>query len=136
MATLLEQIQGIVGDVLPGMLSRSAVTIHVYAEGTFTPGSGSAPTYTSYSAPNAGFVDTEGVSLRFPGALLATERAVLIYVTQLPVGCRTQDAETGLWSSTLKADDEITISGSRSKLVRQIAEDPAQATQTWAVVDT
>lgn len=132
MATVLESIQGIIGKVLPPLMSLSSATIHVYTAGDLN----TPETFTDYVVPNLGFVDSDQIDLRQVGALEPNERAVLIYVAQLPPALVTADAATGLLSSTLKPDDEITIGGSRAKLVRRASQDPAQATQIWAVVDS
>ena len=132
MTTLLEGIQGIIGNALPPIMSMSTATIHVYTAGSLT----AAPTYVDHVVTNVGFVDSEAISLRQSGALLPTERAILFYVPRLPAALTTTDAATGLISSSLKVDDEVTMAGSRAKLVRQVAEDPAQATQIWAAVDS
>lgn len=131
MPTLLEGIQGIVGGVLPALMSLTNATIHVFTEATLN----TPPTYADHVVSNVGFVDQEAIELRQIGALQPTERAILIYVSKLPVALRTTDTATGLLSSTLKINDEITMSGARAKLLRQVSEDPAQATQSWAVVD-
>ncbi len=136
MATILESLQGIIGAALPPLMSRTSATIFVRGADSFTPGSGVVPSYTEHAVKNVGFVDREAISLRQIGALQPTERAVLIYVAKLPSALVTKDTATGLLSSTLKIDDEITISGQRSKLVREVSQDPAQAVQTWAVVDS
>lgn len=121
---MLPVIRSVVSSVLPGLFNVPA-TLHVYAEGTLTTPS----TYTSHVLDRACFVDSKRVDLRQGGLLEADQQAVLFYTDQLPAGV------------VLKADDEVTVTDKlgtdkRYKLVRLAERDPAEATETWGVVDS